>query len=198
MWNRLRRSRFARLPKGSTGESVILAFAIAIFAVQRFAISRLGLDGGPATLRRVLFLATTAILVLVLLHFRRFVGAWLIAAGVVLNVVPMAAHGGLMPVAYETVRDSGNFPEITEANIGHQLEGSKDIVLRRADIHVYALSDRFALTVPGYKPNIYSAGDFAMFAGMGLVLVEGALLLAGLGHPLVLLVRKVQGASPAV
>jgi len=197
MWSHLCDRTFARLPRGSAGESVVLATAIAIFAVQRFAISRLGLDGTQATLRRCLFLATTALLVLVLSQFRRFVGAWLIAAGIVLNVIPMAAHGGLMPIAYEVVRDSRNFPEITESNIGYQLEGSKDIVLKRADVRVYALSDRFALTVPGYKPNIYSAGDFVMFAGMGLVFVEGALLLAGLGHPLVLLQRKVRPAAPA-
>jgi len=193
----MRPRRFARLPNGSLGELVGLAAAILIFAIQRFAISRLGLDGVQANLRRFLFLATTALLVLVLLRFRRFAGAWLISAGIVLNFVPMAAHGGLMPVAYEIVRDSGNFPEITEANIGYQLQGSKDIVLERADVRAYALSDRFAVTVPGYKPNIYSVGDFLMFAGMGLVLVEGALLMAGAGHPLARLQRRSRHATPA-
>lgn len=197
MWSHMRPRRFARLPNGSLGELVGLAAAILIFAIQRFAISRLGLDGVQANLRRFLFLATTALLVLVLLRFRRFAGAWLISAGIVLNFVPMAAHGGLMPVAYEIVRDSGNFPEITEANIGYQLQGSKDIVLERADVRAYALSDRFAVTVPGYKPNIYSVGDFLMFAGMGLVLVEGALLMAGAGHPLARLQRRSRHATPA-
>ncbi len=176
----------------------MLALALAIFAVQRFAISRLGIGGDQATVRRVLFLATTALLVLLLLHFRRFAGAWLIAAGIVLNVIPMAAHGGLMPIAYEVVHDSGDFPQITEANIGYQLKGSKDIVLKRTDVRVYVLSDRFPLTVPGYKPNIYSAGDFVMFAGLGIVFVEGVLLVLGLGHPLALLRRRAQRVAPAV
>lgn len=196
MWNTLRRQTVARLPRGSAGESVVLGFAVGMYALQEVAISHLGRDGAAAELRRILFFGTTAALLLVAFHFRRFAGAWVVAAGIFMNVIPMAAHGGLMPVSYEVVGASGAFPEISEADLGHQLPNSKDIVLEREEIHFYLLADRHTLTVAGYGPNIYSAGDFVLFGGIVLVLVEGALVLAGLQHPLPALRRRAERAHP--
>lgn len=196
-WSTAREQTVARLPRGSAGESVMLAFAGAMYAVQEVAISHLSRDGGEAILRRTLFFVTTAALIVVALHFRRFAGAWLVAAGIVMNVIPMAAHGGLMPVSYETVRESGILPQVNGADIGKQLPNSKDIVLEREDIRFYIFADRHIVTLPGYGTNIYSTGDFVLFAGIGLVLVEGALLLAGVRQPLPALVRRAQRARPA-
>ncbi len=168
-----------------------------MYAIQELAITHLGRNDPDAILRRGLFFLTTCALVLVAFHFRRFAGAWLIGIGIVMNVLPMAAHGGLMPVAYDTVRESGILPHLSEADIGHQLPNSKDIVLEREDIHFYIFADRHTLTLPGYGTNIYSAGDFVLFAGLLVVVVEGALLLAGAGQPLPSLVRRVRCAPPA-
>lgn len=156
----------------------MLGVAVGLFVGQQAAIRRLDLTGGEALVRRVIFFVATAVLVGVALHFRRFAGAWLIAAGIALNFVPMAAHGGLMPISYEVVRDSGAFPSITRSDIGRQIANSKDIVLERDDIHFYALSDRFVRTVPLYGTNIYSPGDFVIVAGVGLAAAQALLLLA--------------------
>ncbi len=48
----------------------------------------------------------------------------------------------------------------------------KDILLRRADIHFYALSDRYTVDAPFYGKNIYSLGDFVLFAGGALVIAQ--------------------------
>lgn len=196
-WSTAKEQTVARLPRGSAGESVMLAVAVAMYAVQEIAISHLGRDGGEALLRRSLFFATTAALVVVALHFRRFAGAWLIAFGIVMNVIPMAAHGGLMPVSYSTVRESGILPDVTGADIGRQLPNSKDIVLDREDIRFHPFADRHIVTLPGYGTNIYSTGDFVLFAGIAMAVVEGGLVFAGVRQPLPALVRRANRARPA-
>ena len=136
------------------------------------------LEGGgwEGVARRSLFFAATAIVIVLALHFRRFFGAWVIAAGIAMNVVPMAAHGGLMPVSYDTVKESGVFPGVTEADIGRQIPNSKDIVLRPHEIRFAVLADRFVVDAPWYGKNVYSAGDFVIAAGVLLAAVQGLLL----------------------
>lgn len=155
-----------------------LAVAVAILAAQQAAISYLGRTGFESVARRSIFFVTTPILIAVALMFRRYYGAWLIAAGISLNFLPILAHGGLMPVSYTIVRDSGAFPETTEAQIGEQLHNGKDILLRRDDIHFYPLSDKYTVDAPLYGVNIYSLGDFVLFAGGLLVAAQALLSLA--------------------
>src|SRR6185295_20205506 len=135
-------------------------------AAQRMALTHLGQDGFAGDARRSVYFLTTAIVLALCFGFRRYVGAWVIALGIAMNFAPMAMHGGLMPVAYETVSESGAFPEITEASIGHQIPNSKDIVLERKDIRLELLADRFVLTAPAYGTNVYSLGDFVIFGGV--------------------------------
>jgi hypothetical protein len=154
------------------GDVPWLLAAIVMFASQQAAIRRIATDGAAGSFRRSLFLVTTLLLVALALHFRRYFGAWLIAAGILLNLAPIVAHGGLMPVSYSVVHESGAFPEITEADIGHQLGNGKDILLPKGQIHFEALSDRYTVAVPAYGTNIYSLGDFVLFAGAGLVVIQ--------------------------
>lgn len=166
------RPRFARTPQGAAGELLWLASVAAVFLTQRVAISWLARDGAAADVRRALYFVTTALVILLALHFRRYAGAWLIAAGIALNFLPMATHGGLMPVDYELVRTSGLMPGVSEADIGLQAPNSKDIILRRDDIVFEPLSDRYVITLPFYGTNIYSVGDFVAFAGAALAAVQ--------------------------
>lgn len=156
------------------GDSVVLAIAAIIFFAQQLAISNLSPGGASGTVRQVLFFSTTVILALLALKLRRFWGAWLVALGILLNLVPMAAHSGSMPIDYAILEKSGAFPEVTRDDIGKQTNHGKDVVLEREDIHFFALSDRYILDLPVYGPNIYSLGDFVLFAGVGLVIVQFA------------------------
>jgi hypothetical protein len=130
---------------------------------------------GYEALRQAAFVVTTAAVLYVALRLRTLIGAWLIALGIVLNCVPMLAHGGTMPVAWETVSSSGAFPEITEQMLGEQIAGSKDVLLLRDDIRFEWLSDRYYVDPPIYRPNVYSLGDFVIFAGVALAAVESLL-----------------------
>ena len=154
------------------GDSWFLAGAAAVFLAQQLAISYLGTSGVEGQFRRVFFFASTILLVLFALRFRRFWGAWLVAAGIVLNLVPMAAHGGSMPIDFAVIEESGAFPEVRREDIGRQTNHGKDVVLERDDIHFFALSDRYVVELPGYGANIYSLGDFVLFAAVGLILLQ--------------------------
>lgn len=158
------------LPAG--GEHWVLLLAVALYATQEVSISMLDPEGGLAWLRRSIFFVTTPAFVLVALHFRRYAGAWIIAVGITMNFIPMAAHGGNMPVAYETVRDSGAFSSITEDQIGEQLHNSKDVLLWRSDIRIEPLSDNIVATIPGYRTNIYSPGDVILGIGILVAAAE--------------------------
>ncbi len=164
----------ARRP-GRAGDLWFLAAAAAIFLAQQLAISFMATGGVEGAVRRALFFATTAILVLLALRFRRFWGAWLVAAGILLNLIPMAAHGGAMPVDIAIVESSGAFPEVTREHLGSQTNHGKDVVLERDDIHFFALSDRYVVDLPGYGTNIYSLGDFVLIAGVALIIVQAPL-----------------------
>ena len=167
-----RPTRFFHTPDPKSRELLVLFAAVGILVTQQVAISNLGRDGAEALLRRGIFFVTTPVLIGLALAFRRYLGAWVIAFGILLNFVPIAVHGGLMPVSYTIVRDSGAFPEITEADIGKQLHNGKDILLWREDIHFYELSDRYTVDAPLYGVNIYSLGDFVLFAGALMVFVQ--------------------------
>jgi hypothetical protein len=164
------------------GDSWFLAIAATIFVSQQVAIRLMPADGLAGGVRRTIFFATTALLVGLALHFRRFWGAWLVAAGILMNLIPMAAHGGSMPIDYEIIAESGAFPDVTRDDIGKQSSYGKDIVLEREDIHFYTLSDRYVVELPAYGANIYSLGDFILFAGLGLIVIQAVWTLAVPGN----------------
>lgn len=149
-----------------------LFVAAAVLMLQQLAVRGLGSEGGEALLRRGIFFVTTIGLVAMALHFRRFAGAWLVAAGILLNLPPILAHGGLMPVSYDTVEASGLLPGLHEDDIGQQITGSKDIILEQDDIRFALLADQHIIAIPGYGPNIYSIGDFVLFAGVAVAIGE--------------------------
>ena len=159
------------------GDLWFLAAAGCISPTQQWGTGFLPPGGGHGALRRTLFFVSTVALVALALRFRRYWGAWLVAAGIVLNLVPMAAHAGAMPIDYEILESSGAFPEVTREDIGKQTNHGKDVVLERDDIHFFALSDRYVIDLPGYGTNVYSLGDFVLFAGVALLIVQAPLLL---------------------
>lgn len=178
-------------------EPVVLALAVTLFVVQDLAISRISPDGDWAWLRSATFFVTTPLFVAVALHFRRFLGAWLIALGIALNFIPMAAHGGNMPIAYELVRDTGEFPSITEEQIGQQVENSKDVLLWREDIRVEPLSDNIVFSLPGYGTNIYSPGDVVIAIGVIIAALEAIGLAFGFSWSRFFVWLRSRDRSPA-
>lgn len=149
--------------------------AIAVLVVQQLTFRLVSGDGFSSVIRTTVVFASTGALVLLALHFRRFVGAWLVSLGIFFNLLAMAANGGLMPVAYEDVQGHhfGRLPEITSDDIGKRLSHSKDVVLLRQDIRLRVFSDQHLVKMPIYGENIYSLGDFVLAAGLVLAAVQG-------------------------
>lgn len=119
--------------------------------------------------RRVLFLLSYLILLaFVYLNLRR-IGIAIIGAGLVLNFLPIVANGGLMPVTPETLA-RGDFPENVE--VGEWVPGSKDVLLEREDVRLWALGDRFVLNDFLGGTIAYSFGDIILLAGLVVFLGE--------------------------
>jgi len=133
--------------------------ALVALALQLLAIfGPLGSDDLP---RRVLMIVSyLALMAFVALNVRR-PSIVVIGAGVLLNFLPIAANGGLMPITPETLEKTGDIPE--DARVGEWVEGTKDVLLEREDVRLYALSDR--LTGNHSPVRAFSIGDLIILAG---------------------------------
>ena len=122
---------------------------------------------------RILFLVSYPVLFIFVLANVRRPGLVILGIGLVLNFLPIAANGGLMPITPETLARSGGVPE--DAEVGHWLEGTKDVLVEREDAHLHFLADR--LVVEEIDPPIraFSIGD--VFVAFGLLVTAGEVLL---------------------
>jgi hypothetical protein len=95
-------------------------------------------------------------------------GFWLIGAGIALNLLAIAANGGLMPISPETA--SGLYPHLSPQDWqpGLQLVGSKDILLPAAQTHLPWLTDRFFVAFDPWLPfrTAFSLGDVLLALGI--------------------------------
>ena len=103
------------------------------------------------------------ILVLFVWFNRNLPGFWLLGLGLLLNLVVIAANGGLMPISPETMAvlyDTPSTEEFADLTIG-----TKSIVLPASETRLEWLADRF--TVPDRSPIqfAYSLGDVFLVAG---------------------------------
>lgn len=128
----------------------------------------LGSDDLP---RRILMIASYAtLLVFVALNLRR-PGLVILGIGALLNFLPIIANGGLMPITPETLQKTGDVPE--DARVGEWVDGTKDILKERDDVHLYFLSDRLTSDLSPFRA--FSIGDVIILAGA--VFLAGELLL---------------------
>ena len=90
-------------------------------------------------------------------------GIPLMAAGMALNLLVMAANGGFMPVTPETLEAAGLAHLASSPMIGARVAMSKDIVLTREAAHLWWLGDLFVLGPP--VRTAFSPGDLFLAAG---------------------------------
>ena len=146
---------------------------IVIFGAQLVAIQALDPEAFPQSLaRRIIFLSPVLLVPVLLLRFHALLGAWIIAAGIIMNLLPMAAHGGLMPVAFERVATIGGEQHVIAADVGRALPGSKNVLLWKRDIHFDPLSDRFQSQRFGLRPAQFSAGDATELLGIAVAAMQ--------------------------
>ncbi len=126
-------------------------------------------DTGP--LRPILFLASYLLLLaFVAVNWRR-VGIVIIGAGLILNFAPIAANGGLMPIAPEALAEIGELDRIDGLEPGDAISGSKNVLRPRDDTRIQWLSDRLVLDGPFFD-WVYSIGDVVIAAGVVIAVAE--------------------------
>ena len=128
--------------------------------------------------RRVLFVASYLLLFVFVAGNVRRPGIVVLGVGLLLNFLAIATNGGLMPITPGTLLRSGDIPE--DAKIGEWVPDSKDVLLERGDVRLYALSDRIVWDDLGAL-RAFSVGDVVI--ALGFVLMLGDLLLPRLGRP---------------
>jgi len=145
---------------------VVALLAIALQAAAIFA--PLGFDDIP---KRVLFLISYALLLLfVALNWRR-IGILIIGAGLLLNVLPIVANGGLMPITSESLRSAGKADVLEGLIEGDAIPHTKNVWKERGNTNLWFLSDRLVWENPVFF-RVFSIGDVVIAGGLVFVLGE--------------------------
>ena len=165
MNNRLR----LYFPKVHIRLGILALFALALQATAIFV--PLGYDDTP---KRLLFeLSYLVLLFFIAVNLPR-PGFVIIGVGVLLNLLPIVANGGLMPVTAENLAKVDLTHRIEGREEGDAIPYSKNVLKERQDIHFYELSDRLTWDNPVFF-RLFSVGDIVI-AG-GLVVMLGDLFL---------------------
>ncbi len=156
--------RIAAIPLRS-GWLALLAFTLQWPLLQAPAgpVQRIGVQ-------QALFLLSHVLLLAFVWRNRRLPGIQIIGLGVVCNLLVIAANGGLMPITPETLVQINPGSTLAQWPRGAHYGHSKDIILLRAEIRVWALSDILVLPPPFPRPTAFSLGDLLIASGIVLLL----------------------------
>ncbi len=90
--------------------------------------------------------------------------------GLVLNLAPVVANGGLMPVLPETLEKAGAARRVDGLEPGDPVPHTKDVLMSRDEARLELLGDR--LVLPRWMGNraVVSVGDIFVAAGFVLSL----------------------------
>ncbi len=131
-------------------------------AVVQVTTSALVPESGAARLTALVL--TTALVGLFVVGNRRVAGTPLIGAGLLLNVLVVAANGA-MPVSLAAASDAG----LSRADLGLTRDAMREPV--DDDTLLPLLGDVVPVTLP-WRPQVVSPGDVLVAAGVGLLLVS--------------------------
>jgi Family of unknown function (DUF5317) len=153
-------------PKVQIKSGVLALFALAIQAIAIFV--PLGLDDLP---KRLLFVLSYVLLLAFIVVNLRRPGIAVIGIGVVLNLLPIVANGGLMPVTAENVARIGETSSIEGREDGDAIPYTKNVLKSKDDTWFYELSDRIVWDNPFFF-RIFSIGDVVIAGGLALTMGE--------------------------
>lgn len=105
---------------------------------------------------------------------RRVAGVWILACGLALNLIVIAANGGFMPISPQTASHLVPATVLAKYQIGSRFGTGKDILLLAENTRLVWLSDRFL--PPAWSPYqvAFSLGDIWIAAGaFWLMLTQG-------------------------
>ncbi len=112
-----------------------------------------------------LYLLSMVLLVIWILLNRRIPGATLIAVGVLLNTIAIAANNGYMPVAPEAARYAGRLEH-------YPIEGlpvSNNSIAVADNVRLWFLTDIFPVPAGIPFANVFSLGDVLLTLGVAIL-----------------------------
>lgn len=129
---------------------------------------------GSEMLVRIVLPATIAVVPLALWPHRRFLGVWVLYVGLLANLLPIVANGGLMPIDRATVVEAIGEERAAGYETGEWVRGSKDVLVATGEGRLRALRDQIIIRV-GNGGIVASPGDVVVGAGMLLLALEASL-----------------------
>jgi hypothetical protein len=115
-------------------------------------------------LRLALLVASYVLLIGVVLANRRLPGVIIIGLGLLLNLAPMVANHGFMPVTSTALEQAGLSHLAVSEESGARVLSAKDMLLAREDTNLWALSDIMVLPPP--VRSVCSIGDAVLVLGV--------------------------------
>ena len=140
-------------------------------ALVRIVLVVMGAREAPATeqIGGALHVATYLVLLLGLWRNRHLRAMWVVALGVALNVLVIAANGGSMPVDRELAVQAGN------TRLVRMMESPRHAIHTpvTGDTRLQPLADVLLLPRPYPNPHVFSVGDVFVTIGACLLLLVG-------------------------
>jgi hypothetical protein len=120
-------------------------------------------------IEQALFLVSHLLLLAFVWRNRQLLGVQIVGLGVLCNLAVILTNGGYMPITPETLVQLNPSSTLMHWASGNHYGHSKDIILLREQVRLWALSDIFVLPPPFWRPTAFSLGD--LFIALGIIVL---------------------------
>ncbi len=122
--------------------------------------------------QQALFLLSHLLLLAFVWQNRRLAGIQIAGLGVICNLITILVNGGFMPITPHTLVQINPGSTLEQWPVGLHYGHSKDLILSRADIRLWLLSDILVIPPPFPWPTAFSVGDLLIAVGIVLLLAN--------------------------